>query len=170
MLISPEYQELNKQLHETNESYGVSSARWVDLVIELSSKYNCADILDYGCGKGKLKQGIGPKVKEYDPAIEGKTEKHPCDLVVCTDVMEHIEPDCLDGVLDDLEAMTKKAAFITVATRPAKKILADGRNAHLIVEDSNWWVVKFTQRWKLVTFQDLGGEFLMVLEKRCVAG
>lgn len=165
MLISPEYAELNKKLHETNSEYGKSSGKWVDLVVELSTAYQCSDILDYGCGKGLLKQGVGSKVNEYDPAIEGKSDKYPCDMVVCTDVMEHIEPENLDDVLDDIQAMTKKLAFVTVSTRLAKKTLADGRNAHLIVQNAHWWLPKFTSRFNLKFFKDLGGEFMVILEK-----
>lgn len=166
MLITEEYKSLNSKLHETNDAYGVSSAKWVNTVVDIASKYDCVDILDYGCGKGMLKKGIGSKVKEYDPCILGKDEKKPCDMLVCTDVMEHIEPDLLNEVLDDLRANTKKVAFITVATRPAKKILADGRNAHLIVEDEAWWLPKFLSRFKLIAYNATNGEFLMVLEPK----
>ncbi len=166
MLISAEYTELNKKLHESLTEYGKSSGKWVQPVVDLSAKYDCVDILDYGCGKGLLKLGIGSKVKEYDPAL-GKLDKAPCDMVVCTDVMEHIEPDCLVDVLDDLQSLTKKVAFITVSMRPAKKTLADGRNAHLIVENAEWWLPKFMSRFKLVKFVDLGKEFLIILEAKC---
>jgi 2-polyprenyl-3-methyl-5-hydroxy-6-metoxy-1,4-benzoquinol methylase len=165
MLISPEYAEMNKQLHETNAHYGQSSDKWVQKVVEMSLQYECADILDYGCGKGLLKQGIGSKVKEYDPAL-GKLDKEPADMVVCTDVMEHIEPDCLDDVLDDLMSLTKKVAFITVSTRLARKTLADGRNAHLIVQPAEWWLPKFMSRFHLKQFTDKGGEFVLLLEKK----
>jgi 2-polyprenyl-3-methyl-5-hydroxy-6-metoxy-1,4-benzoquinol methylase len=169
MLISPEYTEMNKKLHESNTDYGKSSGKWVQRVVEISLQYECADILDYGCGKGLLRLGIGSKVKEYDPAL-GKLDKAPADMVVCTDVMEHIEPDCLDAVLDDLMALTKKVAFITVSTRLAKKTLADGRNAHLVVQPPEWWLPKFMSRFKLNKFVDLGAEFAIVLEKKCDAG
>ncbi len=164
MLISDSYKQQNTKLHQTESDYGKSSGKWVEIVVRLASQYDCADILDYGCGKGLLRKGIGEKVKEYDPCIEGKSDKYPCDMLVCTDVMEHIEPELLDDVLDDLQANTKKLAFITVSTRLAKKILDDGRNAHLIVEKSDWWLPKFMTRFKLKQFQDFGDEFLIILE------
>ena len=165
MLISESYKALNAQLHKDIQGYGESSGKWVEAVIQLSSKYDCANILDYGCGKGLLKRGIGSKVNEYDPAL-GKNDKFPCDMVVCTDVMEHIEPEFLEDVLNDIEQLTKKVAFITVSTVPAKKFLSDGRNAHLIVEPPEWWLPKFMCRWKLNKFVDFGKEFLMILEKK----
>jgi 2-polyprenyl-3-methyl-5-hydroxy-6-metoxy-1,4-benzoquinol methylase len=63
----------------------------------------------------------------------------PHDIVACTDVLEHIEPDCLDDVLKDIRRCTKKVAFLLIATRPAIKVLADGRNAHLIQQPYTWW-------------------------------
>lgn len=166
MLISPEYVQLNRELHETTTAYGKSSGKFVEPIIQLASKYDCADILDYGCGKGLLKQGIGSKVREYDPAM-GKLDKSPADLVVCTDVMEHIEPEFLDEVLDDLMALTKKVAFITVCHREAGKFLSDGRNAHLIIQPPAWWLPKFMDRFNLVKYDTLPKKtFLLVLEKK----
>jgi hypothetical protein len=61
---------------------------------------------------------------------------------VCIDVLEHIEPEYLDGVLTDLKRVTKKVGFFTIATREANKKLEDGRNTHLIVENKDWWKEK----------------------------
>lgn len=163
MLISDEYRKLNKELHETNEAYGTSGHKHAEAVIGLANAMQTADILDYGCGKGTLNAAVGIRLKEYDPAVPGKDEHPaPADLVVCGDVLEHIEPDCLDYVLTDLEELTKRAIFLCVATRPAKKVLSDGRNAHLIVEPKEWWLPKLMERWDMMNFQNMGGEFIFV--------
>ena len=169
MLISPEYRELNRELHARG-SFGVSGGKWAPHVHNLALKHEVRNVLDYGCGQGTLKAALenAPfalpyQVLEYDPAIEGKEEKPArADLVVCGDVLEHIEPECLYTVLDDLANTARVAVFLVVATRPAKKILADGRNAHLIVESSDWWLRKIMDRWRIDTFKDLGGEFVCV--------
>lgn len=99
------------------------------------------DILDYGCGKSTLQQQLPFKIQQYDPAVpKYSTLPDPADIVVCTDVLEHIEPDNLGNVLLHIHSLAKKAAFLVIATRPAKKILEDGRNAHLIVKDMVWWL------------------------------
>jgi len=159
MTISEEYRELNRQLHQTNEHYGVSSAKWVDLARELIIGNGVASFLDYGCGKALLLDAIrkefGDRVhcQGYDPAIESyAAPPQPADLVVCTDVLEHVEPEHLDAVLDDLARLTRRAAFLVVATGPAKKILPDGRNAHLIQESYRWWLPRIWQRWDLISF------------------
>jgi 2-polyprenyl-3-methyl-5-hydroxy-6-metoxy-1,4-benzoquinol methylase len=141
MRITNEYRDANKRLHEINPKYGSSSAKWAPKVLELVRSTGSSSVLDYGCGKGNLASALPDlDVREYDPAIAGKdAEPAPADLVVCTDVLEHIEPDCLDDVLAHIRSVTVKAAFLNIATRPAVKTLPDGRNTHLIIQPQDWW-------------------------------
>ncbi|MDQ3079567.1 MAG: class I SAM-dependent methyltransferase [Pseudomonadota bacterium] len=120
---------MNSDLH-AGGSYGRNGDRWAARVQELIDAYEAQSVLDYGCGQGALARAIGERVKEYDPAIPDKADAPaPADLVVCTDVLEHVELDCLSEVLDHLRQLSRKACFVVIATRPAKKVLADGRNA-----------------------------------------
>lgn len=165
MLISQEYIAQNKQLHDEKPSYGTSSAAWGLTVKGLARKLECASVLDYGCGKGLLGKAIGEFFdwREYDPAIEGKDgDPVPADMVVCTDVMEHIEPECLESVLDHIQKLAGKVVFLHIATRPAKKTLADGRNAHLIVEGMDWWLPKLMGRWHMAMVKGEPDSFLFV--------
>jgi hypothetical protein len=155
-LISDEYRKLNEQLHK-RRAYGIGGARWADEVRRLHAEHGCTTVLDYGCGKGALKRALMGEitVAEFDPAIPEKHAlPHVADLVVCTDVLEHIEPDCLDAVLTHLRLLTRKVALLSIATRPSTKTLADGRNAHLIVEDAAWWIVRLDPYFEIVD----GGE------------
>lgn len=164
MLISNDYLTLNKELHARNPNYGISGSRHAEKIKDIADSITANSILDYGCGKGTLKNEIGNdfwEIIEYDPAIEGKEENNTQqDLVVCTDVLEHIEPGLLDAVLDDIRRCSLKACFLTVSTVEALKTLADGRNAHLIVEPSAWWLSKLLERFELVSFQRAGNAFL----------
>ena len=140
MLISDSYRELNQAMHRTNPAFGVSGHRYAPIPQMLMSGHETADVLDYGCGKRTLENALGFPITNYDPCIpglDGRPEPH--DIVMCTDVLEHIEPEWLDEVLADIRRCTKRVAFLLVATRPAKKTLADGRNAHLIQEPYSWW-------------------------------
>ena len=46
--------------------------------------------------------------------------------------MEHIEEEYLDEILIEISQITMKLCYFSIATVPAKKILSDGRNAHII--------------------------------------
>lgn len=142
-MISDAYRALNRQLHETNQTYGTSGSLYGEFIANLCRTNDLRTVLDYGCGKGTLAAGLsGVEVQEYDPAVPGKDylpDVRAADLVACTDVLEHIEPEHLYAVLGMLRYFTRKALFIAVHCGPAIKVLADGRNAHLIQMPPRWW-------------------------------
>jgi len=141
-VISDDYRKLNKLLHETDRAYGSGSgSKYCQFVLEAMRRTGSSTVLDYGCGKGSLKKALGDFVKNYDPAIEEWAEMpSQADLVVCTDVLEHVEPDQIDKVITHIRSLTVRAAFFVIACREARKTLADGRNAHLIVQPPEWWI------------------------------
>ena len=103
--------------------------------------------------------------QHYDPAIpEWSAPPAPSDFVVCIDVLEHVEPEFIDNVLDDLARLTLKIGFFTVTTVPAKKTLPDGRNAHLIQMPPGWWLPKFLDRFELVKFCRVSHGFWIMVE------
>jgi 2-polyprenyl-3-methyl-5-hydroxy-6-metoxy-1,4-benzoquinol methylase len=140
MLISKEYTKLNAEMHVNRPGFGCGGARWARTITDLAIKYSTTSVLDYGCGKGVLAATMAFPISEYDPAVAEKSaQPEQAEIVVCTDVLEHIEPDCLRDVLRHIAALTGSVAFLNISTRKAHKNLADGRNAHLIVNDSRWW-------------------------------
>lgn len=168
-LISQAYVEQNKALHARPEGYGGSGIKSAGTVAEFAARVRPQWILDYGCGKGTLKTGMVKagyqgSIHEYDPAIKGKDMlPKPADLVVCTDVLEHIEPEKLAAVLDHIFGLAKKAIFLVIATRKANKTLPDGRNAHLIIQDAPWWLEKLDRKgWKLDRVEAKPGHDLKV--------
>lgn len=148
-LISEDYRGLNADLHARHRDYGARGFLWRDRVATILAEEAPRSILDYGCGKGSLKAALWPgfNVHEYDPAIPGKdAEPAPAELVVCTDVLEHIEPDRLEAVLEHLQKVTKAKLLFSICTVPAQKTLRDGRNTHLSLHDAVWWKVAL-DRW-----------------------
>jgi hypothetical protein len=145
-LISEKYCGLQRILHAQPRGYGGRGDKWADVVVALIADYQASSVLDYGCGQGSLKRAVlaeprpGLRFDEYDPAIPGK-DRLPdfADLVVTTDVLEHIEPDRLDAVLAHLRSVARKAIFAVISLKDSNKILADGRNAHLIIRPATWW-------------------------------
>lgn len=155
-VISEEYRKLNIDLHNNNEHYGDNGHKYVDYVNDICREINSFDVLDYGCGKGMLNAHLPFEIKQYDPAIlKHSLPPSPADIVICNDVLEHIEPECLDAVIDDLHRVTKKRFFATVHVGPALKVLEDGRNAHLIQETSDFWIIKILQNFEIMSFNRL---------------
>jgi FkbM family methyltransferase len=169
-LFSDDYLNLNKQLHSINSSYGSSGHKRLTDVLKLSKKYNTTDILDYGCGKGTLANSMPFPIKEYDPAISGKDiTPFPADIVICTDVLEHIEPEYLDNVLGDLQRLIKKIGFFVIHTGAAIKQLPDGRNTHLIQQSRSWWWKRINQFFEIDEMEEHGQElFVYVTQKHSI--
>lgn len=139
-LISVEYAALNAELHRLKPSYGRSGDRYASVVLTLAARLETRSVLDYGAGKGSLAKALPFPIQEYDPAIPEKSARpQPADLVVCTDVLEHVEPERLPVVLTDLRRVTRQLLFCVVPMGPAQKSLPDGRNAHLIQQHAAWW-------------------------------
>jgi FkbM family methyltransferase len=163
-LITPGYRALNQALHESNPAYGTSGTKYVETILKLSKALNTTSILDYGCGKGLLGKGLPFPIWEYDPAIEGKEESpRPADLVVCTDVLEHIEPTMLNSVLLDIARCLRKVGYFVIHTGAANKTLADGRNAHLIQKDKAWWGKKLAKHFDIGKVIEEGPQLQIVV-------
>ena len=164
-LISESYRQQNKQLHEAG-NYGISGHKRAAQVLEIANAIGTRDILDYGCGRRTLETALGFAISNYDPCLAGfDSEPKPAQLVVCSDVLEHIEPEYLDNVFDDIQRVTLDTAYLVISTRPAKKILPDGRNAHLIQEGFGWWAPKLDARFKIVFFRNRKTDLHFVCEK-----
>lgn len=140
-LISADYRKLNAQLHRENLAYGVGGGKHADTVKKLVATLKPpVSVLDYGCGKGYLAKALPFAIWEYDPAVPGKEEPpRPADLVVCTDVLEHVEPEKIAHVLWHLATVTRQVGYFVIHTGPSMKTLADGRNSHLLQRDREWW-------------------------------
>lgn len=166
LTITPEYVELNKKMH-LNPIYGIGGRARKDVVLKLSEALNTRSILDYGCGKGTLAASLSFPIWEYDPAVPGKDSvPRAADLVVCLDVLEHVEPEMLDNVLGDLVRCSNKMLFAIIDTGPADKDLPDGRNAHLIQQNKDWWQERLGKFFKIGAILQTGPELHCVLEPK----
>lgn len=162
--ISPAYRTLLAAQHK-GKKWGADGAKHAAAAEAYYRELGGTTFLDYGCGEGMLKKALAAievpiKVQEYDPGMDGKDGlPKPCDLVVCTDVLEHVEPEKLPAVLDHLFRISGMGAYLVIATRPANAILGDGRNAHLIVEPAAWWIDKIRAAgWQISNIVDRKGK------------
>lgn len=161
-LISDAYRQEQARLHRDNPGYGVAAVGMAPLVAQAVRRMRPETILDYGAGKQRLATALSrlispvPPILAYDPAIPELAEPpEPADLVVCLDVLEHIEPSCLDAVIQDLARVTRYCLLASIATGPARKVLSDGRNAHLIQQPSEWWLPRIWSQFHIRTLNDL---------------
>lgn len=158
MLISEEYRKEQEILHSRGD-YGVVGAKYGQMVSGIIDKLEINTLLDYGAGKRmSLTETLKPersiKYQAYDPGVpEMADNPSPAEMVVCCDVIEHIEPELLENVLDDLENLTEVVLFISVHCGPAGKVLSDNRNAHLTQKPLDWWFPKFSERFYIQTVQ-----------------
>lgn len=114
-------------------------------------------MIDWGCGRGDAyfdphnvwkTIGIRPsRIQLYDPSFKhrNKPPSRQADLVVCSDVLEHIpEPD-VPAFVANLFAHAKKHVWASVCCRPADKCFPDGTNLHVTLRPLVWWYDTFTE-------------------------
>lgn len=118
-------------------------------------------ILDFGCGKGRLVRKIKETFPEidvegYDPAnpdFSRSIDNKQFDMIISSDVLEHVEPEFIDKTLIYLKERSKHFYHL-IACSPAKLVLPDGRNAHLIIENRDWWNSKFLKSNYIILKED----------------
>ena len=140
-----EYLDQAKLIHQDPKLWkGHMLKRYLPQIEEIIKKHNIDtnSILDYGCGKS-LYHPESWNATRYDPAVP-KWEKKPeagkkFDLVICTDVLEHIPEGSLPTIIEEIFSYSGKYVFCTAAIKKAGKILANGKNAHATVQPKEWW-------------------------------
>ena len=150
--ISKEYSTLMSQMHSDKATFGgdIKAFRVIDRLI---IKYKIKSIIDYGCGKGDLMFNIRekyPKIEVFgfDPGNPDfailPTKQYQ--MIITSDVMEHIEPRFLNNVLEHINSLFTDIGYFYIATSPSKKDLSNGRNAHLIVAGPDYWREKIEKK------------------------
>ena len=129
-----------REIHRTDPRYGRSSQKLVGLIADAvragqatTPGWQPKTLLDFGCGKSQAAERVAKKLGLthflYDPAIPG-LETLPvaqADLVMNTDVLEHLDETEVDLLISDVRGLTDHAYF-NIATAPASKVLDSGEN------------------------------------------
>ena len=173
MKPSQEYHDLidsYKVLHQEEGKFkGISLVPLVPTLMSLVKENDCKTLLDYGCGKAipydkdrckevDLRHPIQKlcNLKSfdlYDPAYEkyATLPDKKYDIVVCTDVLEHIAEQDIDYVLTEILSHSKKIVFLNISCQPALKHFKEGKfkgkNVHISVFDPSWWGHKIGNIW-----------------------
>ena len=117
MLEKERYIDLHRELHESPRRFtGLSLREWIEEIDQLMITHDCKNILDYGCGKARFWPAHWlEKIQGYDPAVENFSEEpRPADMVVCTDVMEHIPESSVDDILKHINSLSNKWIFFVI--------------------------------------------------------
>lgn len=166
--------EAYKELHKEESKFrGISLVPFAIDMYGIIQYNKCKSIIDYGCGKAiaykeNFKE-IDPKKKIpnftvplhkwwgidelslYDPGVpeHSTLPTKKADLVICTDVLEHVPEEDLDWVIKELCSLSNSAVFINVSSVPALKTFTTGKykgmNVHVSLFDHAWWVNKITE-------------------------
>lgn len=157
MPVSDQYLKDLQSLHK-KKSFG-STSKIPKKVAELIEEHNIKSILDYGCGKGNTSATLKENYPEiivysYDPVTSPIELPEHVNLVYSADVLEHVEPRYIKETIVDLKNRSD-IMYHLIACHPAKKKLLDGRNAHLIVENPNWWRERFLEAGVEILFEDI---------------
>ena len=141
------YIDQAKKIHENENKWrGTTVRQYIPEINKLRREYSLVTMLDYGCGKAQFHDPIWNAVK-YDPAIEIFNTKPvgKFDLVISTDVLEHVPEENIDEVIADIFNYSDRCVFVSVCCREAKEILPNGMNAHATVKPESWWKDKFSK-------------------------
>jgi 2-polyprenyl-3-methyl-5-hydroxy-6-metoxy-1,4-benzoquinol methylase len=164
-LASEQYAAQLKQLHANSQSFGVGNvtAKHYPIIKGLIQKRGFGSVLDYGCGKGHFlefaKENFpGLQAQGFDVASDeySTLPNEKFDMVVCLDVMEHVEYGALSNVLAEIRDRTSKVFICSVANYPAGKTLPDGRNAHVTQIPFSTWFTLFSGFFRVDQFMRTG--------------
>jgi hypothetical protein len=172
-VCSAEYAQILNHEH-TNGGWGQSAKKRYTQIVDFLSQQHATSILDYGAGSANrlsvmLNQDYPGvySVTDYDPGIPDISQSpEPHQVVVCIDVLEHVEPELIDNVLDDLKRVTQQSGYFEISTQPALRTLINGKNAHLIVQPADWWIEKLSLRFNVVSTEEGQGNLTVVVTSK----
>ena len=163
---SQRYKDLLKQyeqMHSLNEGMfnGRSLVRFAGPIKQIIEKHGCETLLDYGCGKGHpytdkfrtvpdsgfldtpIHEFWGIKdITLYDPGEEehNKLPTGVYDIVVNTDVLEHVPYQDLAWVIKEILNYSTNVVFLNICCLPAMKHFLNGENVHVSLYPVEEWL------------------------------
>ena len=151
------YIELYQELHSKEDDYGTSGSNYFKEVCLVIDFLKPKTVLDYGCGKAVLLKQLEEKYPDikfygYDPAIpeRAKMPVKQADLVINTDVLEHIPEDELPKIIKEISEISPHV-FFGVHHALAYTLLPNGENAHCTVKPVFWYYHLFEKYFPCMT-------------------
>lgn len=158
MKITEAYRR-QREVAYLDPQHGLERVAYAPIVNQMIDRLKVTELLDYWCGKASLARAVKAthemKIQCYDPAVPGFSgDAVPMQMVACVDVLQDVEPECIDAVLDDLQRVTGVVAFISIRV---------GEEPGLIEKDKGWWLDKIMTRFDLQSLQCTPGGFYMIV-------
>lgn len=139
------------ELHANLADYGATTIRMLEEISLAIDYIKPKTVLDFGCGKGTALAPLKERYPDimfygYDPAIPGidTLPVQRADLIINTDVLEHIPEDMIDEVLQQMAGISKNVLFGLDHTE-AVNVLPNGQNAHCTIKPLSWYLYKINQ-------------------------
>ncbi|MFN3880266.1 MAG: methyltransferase domain-containing protein [Nitrincola lacisaponensis] len=140
--------EQYKKIHSEKPDYGNLSVldKNYDYIKSILSFLKPKNFIDFGCGKGVLADTLSKDFSihsfKYDPAIPkfANTPTGEFDVLINTDVLEHIPETDLDSVINHMRSLSS-IAIIVVHLALSQEILPNGENAHCTIKSPSEWKV-----------------------------
>ncbi len=145
-----------RQIHEERPQYGMSSEQQLGFIQrQVVALEGIDSILDFGCGRSRLVDWLAKlndaTAYRYDPAIPefSTLPVEAADLVLNTDVLEHIPEGAIDDILSRIRVVSERVYF-NISCIEARATLPDGSNAHCTVQPADWWQARLKQHFSKV--------------------
>ncbi len=143
---------------------GTSLQKWIFTIRNIIIKHKIKSLIDFGCGKAiryidickitdkttgqkKIYKNVADYwgIRDYvlyDPGVTAfsKFPNSQKDLVICTDVMEHIPAQDTIKLLTEIYELANKAVFFAIEiNNVSNKKLSDGRDVHINLKTKEEW-------------------------------
>lgn len=133
-----------KLLYELKPTYGASSKKLFDKILTIVNEYKPKSMLDYGCGKSPLAVMLFDATHipcyKYDPVFEEYCiiPINKVDLVICTDVLQHIPESELDENLKEISNLGNLCYYkIKCTDHPTR--FPNGEPTNCTIYNKYWW-------------------------------
>lgn len=152
--------------HASYRAHSPGEARYHEIIAHLMPEKGDS-FLDLGCGTGRLAAllardyavvAVDFAENALDPGIEvpfmqanlwALPRSLKAKFGVCCDVMEHIPPELIDAVLENI-ARACPTVYFRIDMAPDEMGSLIGAPLHLSVFDETFWAAKLLEHWRLV--------------------